>query len=66
MESELLTIPQVAKRTNLGRTTIYQLIQQGQLCPVRIGRAVRIPSQVLEKWIQNQIDEAQLDLDLGE
>jgi excisionase family DNA binding protein len=44
----LLTIEQVARLLNVGRSTVYELIWAGRLRPVRIGRAVRISrSQVM-------------------
>ncbi len=40
----LLTVPQVAKLLNLGRTKVYELIGTKQLPVVRFGRAVRVSS----------------------
>ena len=38
---QLLTITEVTRLLSVSRTMIYWLIQQGELQPLRIGRAVR-------------------------
>ena len=39
----LLRIPDAAGLLGIGRTTLYKLIDEGELAVVRIGRAVREP-----------------------
>jgi excisionase family DNA binding protein len=39
----LLTIPQAAQRLGVGRTTVYELTNAGELEVVHIGRCARIP-----------------------
>lgn len=46
----LLTIEQAAQRLALGRTTVYSLIQRGELKSVRIGRAVRVRTTDLDAF----------------
>lgn len=50
----LLTVPQVAKLLNLGRTKVYELIGAKQLPVVRFGRAVRVSSASLQRWVEQQ------------
>ena len=50
----LLTVPQVAKLLNLGRTKVYELIGTKQLPVVRFGRAVRVSSASLQRWVERQ------------
>lgn len=50
----LLTIPQVAKTLNLGRTKVYHLIATKQLPVMHFGRAVRVSSSSLKRWIEQQ------------
>ena len=47
----LLTISAAAERMSLGRSKTYELIQEGLLNPVRIGRAVRIPASEVERFV---------------
>jgi excisionase family DNA binding protein len=51
METVLLRPGQVAVILGLGRSTTYQLMAAGVLPTVRIGRAVRVPKDALERWI---------------
>ena len=41
----------VGERTGLGRTTLYQLISNGNLKVVRVGRAVRVKETDLADFI---------------
>ena len=50
MEKLLLTIPQAADQVGLGKSKLYELIQAGEIPVVRIGRAVRVPSERLREW----------------
>ena len=54
MDHEVLRIDEVAARLKLGRTKVYQLVADGELPAVRIGRAVRISAEGLQDWIQKQ------------
>jgi putative molybdopterin biosynthesis protein len=57
-ESILLTVKDVQEATSLGRTKVYELIRKGELPVVRIGRAVRIHRQTLERWINQREEDA--------
>lgn len=50
-QSVLMTIAEVQQATQLGRTKVYELIRTGQLPVVRIGRAVRVRRNALERWL---------------
>jgi excisionase family DNA binding protein len=54
----LLTIAQVQDELQVGRTTIYRMIQTEELATVRIGRSVRIPRTVLDEWLRNRLTSA--------
>ncbi len=47
----LLTVPEAARILAVGRTSLYQLIWDGQLAPVRIGRSVRFTIAELERFV---------------
>ena len=44
--------PDVTRLTSLGRSTIYQEIAAGRLRAVKIGRAVRVRRDDLQRWIE--------------
>jgi excisionase family DNA binding protein len=50
----LLRVEEVARMLGLARSTIYLLIERGELPSVRIGRAVRVHSARLESWLDEQ------------
>jgi excisionase family DNA binding protein len=47
----LVTIKQAARILNLGRSTIYQLIDAGEIDTVHFGRSHRIPLRSLTQLI---------------
>ncbi len=58
-ESVLLTIKDVQELTQLGRTKIYELIRDGDLPFLKIGRSVRIRREALEVWLAELEEEFQ-------
>ncbi|WP_089106956.1 helix-turn-helix domain-containing protein [Streptomyces hyaluromycini] len=55
--TELLTVPQVMERLQLGRTAIYDLIRTRQLPSLTLGRARRIPAHALTDFIHTRLDQ---------
>lgn len=53
---ELLTVRDVQDITQLGRTKVYELIRDGELPVLRIGRSLRIRRDVLDRWLLAQED----------
>lgn len=53
MDQELLRVSEVAAALQIGRTKTYELIAEGRLPVVRIGKAVRVPRRALERWIES-------------
>jgi len=51
---ELLKVADVAQRLKLSRSMVYMLCQRGELPTVKIGAAVRVPSDQLDAWIIRQ------------
>jgi excisionase family DNA binding protein len=49
---QLLTIPEVARILNIGRTKVYGLIKTDGLPVVRVGEATRVSVTSLERWIE--------------
>ena len=52
MDKILLTIPEVAQVTGLGRSLIYTKVMAGELRSVRIGRARRVPVAAITEFIE--------------
>lgn len=50
----LLTITQVARALNLGRTKVYELIEKENLPVHKFGRATRISPTELQQWLQKR------------
>lgn len=48
---ELLTVRDVQDITQLGRTKVYELIRDGELPIIRLGRSIRIRRRVFEEWL---------------
>jgi excisionase family DNA binding protein len=47
----LITVAEAARMLSIGRTSVYQLIWDHQLRPVRIGRNVRFTIAELERFV---------------
>jgi len=52
--SLLLTVSEAARVLRIGRNTCYDLIRQGEIPHVRLGRIIRVPRFGLESWIARQ------------
>jgi excisionase family DNA binding protein len=48
----LVTVAEAAEMAGIGRSTAYQLCQNGAWPVVKIGRAVRINKRKLEEWVE--------------
>jgi excisionase family DNA binding protein len=47
-----MRIPEAAETLGIGQSKIYELIATGELPTIRVGRAVRISVNTLQKWIE--------------
>ncbi|MEU6853546.1 helix-turn-helix domain-containing protein [Actinacidiphila alni] len=52
MAEELLTVPDVAARLKLGRSTVYELLRTRRLTSVTIGRSRRVPASAVHAFIK--------------
>ena len=48
---EFFTVAEVADVLRLSPHRVYEIVRQGQLPSVRIGRQVRIESQAFNRWV---------------
>jgi excisionase family DNA binding protein len=53
-ESVLLTVPEAARLLRISRNLAYELIRQGRLPHVRLGRRILVPRFGLEQWIARE------------
>ncbi|WP_081398185.1 MULTISPECIES: helix-turn-helix domain-containing protein [Paenibacillus] len=54
MEPTLLTIDEARSILRVGRNVMYQLIKQGGICHILVGKQIRIPREALYKWIESK------------
>ncbi|WP_405986833.1 helix-turn-helix domain-containing protein [Streptomyces sp. NBC_00872] len=54
---ELLTVPQVMARLQLGRSAVYDLLRSGQRTSITLGRARRIPTHALTDFIRTRLEQ---------
>ena len=54
VEQLLLTIPQVARSLNIGRTMVYELIKREGLPTVKFGAATRVRAAALKSWVEKR------------
>lgn len=52
----LMTVEDAARRLGIGKTLAWQLIWDGVLPSVRLGRLVRVPVRQLEDWIAREAE----------
>jgi len=48
----LLTVRDVEAELQLGRTRTYELLRSGSFPVIRVGRAVRVPRDALQRWVE--------------
>jgi len=64
MESQLLLTPaDVAVRLSIGRTVVYELMANGELESLKIGRSRRILSSAVEAYVERLRERARPDAD---
>lgn len=63
METVLLKIPVVMERLSVGQTKVYELMSSGELRSVKVGRARRVPSDELERFMA-ELDDSRPNLRL--
>ncbi len=51
---EWLKVPEVARVLRIARSRAYELVADGEIPSVRIGRSVRVSRRELERWLEGQ------------
>ena len=52
MDKLLLKPSEVAQILGIGRSLTYELIAQGVIPHIRLGRCIRVSAQALQEWIK--------------
>jgi len=53
-QHEWLKVPEVAKMLRIARSRAYELVADGEIPSVRIGRSVRVSRRELDRWLEKQ------------
>ncbi|SHN14588.1 helix-turn-helix domain-containing protein [Actinacidiphila paucisporea] len=57
ISEDLLTVPQVMARLQLGRSAVYDLLRTRQIASITLGRARRIPAHALTDFIRARLEQ---------
>jgi excisionase family DNA binding protein len=60
-EDPILTIPEVAQYLKMSRSKIYNLVARNEIPYLKVGRNVRILRKDLQKWVEKQSHQLNLD-----
>ncbi|MFJ6139278.1 helix-turn-helix domain-containing protein [Kitasatospora sp. NPDC092286] len=50
-----LTVEEAARRLQIGRTTMYGLIKDGEIETIPIGRARRVPAEAVVEYVRSRM-----------
>ena len=53
-QHEWLKIPEVAKVIRVARSRAYELVAEGEIPSVRIGRSIRVNRKELDGWLEKR------------
>jgi excisionase family DNA binding protein len=53
-QHEYLKVPEVAQELRIGRSRAYELVANGKIPALKIGRSVRVRRRDLESWLESQ------------
>lgn len=48
-----LTVPELAQALRIGRNSAYQLVNDGIIRSIRVGRSIRIPRTAVMQFLEN-------------
>ena len=58
MQSEIMTVLEVAEYLRVDPDSVYRLIHEGQIRPLRVGRVMRLTRTEVGRWIDEQLTSA--------
>lgn len=53
-QHEWLKVPEVAELLRVARSRAYDLVADGEIPAIKIGRSVRVNRKELDRWLQSQ------------
>jgi excisionase family DNA binding protein len=53
-QREFLKVPEVAEELRIARSRAYEMVANGTIPAVKIGRSVRVNRKELEHWLEEQ------------
>jgi excisionase family DNA binding protein len=53
-QHEYLKVPEVAEVLRIARSRAYELVGNGEIPSIRIGRSVRVNRRELDVWLEGQ------------
>ncbi len=53
-QHEWLKVPEVAEVLRIARSRAYELVADGEIPAVKIGRSVRVSRKALYRWLEDQ------------
>jgi excisionase family DNA binding protein len=53
-QQQYLKVPEVAEELRIARSRAYELVANGTIPAVKIGRSVRVSRKELERWLEEQ------------
>lgn len=53
-QHEWLKVPEVAEGLRIARSRAYELVADGEIPAVRIGRSVRVSRKELDRWLEDR------------
>jgi len=59
-DTKLLRVEEAAERMNCSRSHVYNMVYSGELCSVKFGGAVRIPSSCIDSPVQEEMEKWEL------
>ncbi len=53
-ERLLLRVSEACKMLSVSRATMYELVKDGTVPSIQLGKEIRIPVEALRKWVEDQ------------
>lgn len=53
-QHDWLKVPEVAEELRIARSRAYELVADGEIPAVKIGRSVRVSRKELNRWLEEQ------------